>query len=106
MNRAREFELEASRTARLPQVDQYLTYEGFLIGHPTTDSNREHLQRLVARYRQPEGYGEPYPIAPIETLLELPEAHRRPGAPAALPSITCIARFMSGVLARAVGWSP
>ena len=34
----------------------------------------------------------------METLLNLPEAHRRPGTPAALSSITCIARFMSDVL--------
>ena len=37
-------------------------------------------------------------IEPIETLLELLEAHGRPGTPAALPAITCIARFMSDVL--------
>ena len=34
----------------------------------------------------------------METLLNRPEAHRRPGTPAALPSITCIAGFMSDVL--------
>jgi hypothetical protein len=43
-------------------------------------------------------FGEPQLIEPIETLLELPEAHRRPGTPAALPSITRIARLMSDVL--------
>jgi len=53
---------------------------------------------LGAHYRHPEGYGKPYVIEPIETLLELPETHRRSGTTAALPSITCIAGFMSDVL--------
>ena len=70
---------------------------------PATDFELEsgrkvRLQRLVAHYRQPEGYGEPYLIEPIETLLDLPKAHRRPGTPAALPSITCIGRFISDAL--------
>jgi len=43
---------------------------------------------------------------PIETALEMPEAHGRPGTPAALPTITCIARFMSDVLPHDAGWLP
>lgn len=85
-------------TIRLLQLDQYLTYEGLLIGFPTTEDNRRQIEQLVARYRRGKGYGEPYVVEPIETLLDMPAAHRRPGPPDALPSITCIARFMSDVL--------
>jgi hypothetical protein len=89
---------QSERTVLLLHLNHYFTYEGLPVGHPTTGRNREQLQRLVAHCHHPEGYGEPYLIEPIETLLELPEAQRRPGTPAALPSITCIARFMSDVL--------
>lgn len=98
MRRSREFELFTGRTIRLLHLDQYLTYEGLPLGHPTRESNQEDLERLVERHTHPGGYGRPHLIEPAQEPLDPPASVPRHGTPATLPAITCIARFMSDVL--------
>ena len=113
MSRENEFTLDSGRTIWLLALNQYRTYEGLMMGRPTSESNQRHLEQLVARHTQPKGDGAPYLIKPTETPLIsrrskprkcTPETWARmilrsnpqDGTPARLPRITCIARFTSG----------
>ena len=115
--RENEFTLDSGRTIWLVALNQYGTSGGRMMGYPTSESNQRHLEQLVARHTQPEGYGAPYLIKPTETPLRdgrsrlrpagpatrarsAPRSGPRDGTPARLPRITCIARFTSGTLAN------
>ena len=113
-------DLKPVRIVYADQVDslnQYRTYEGHMMGRPTTVGNKRDLERLVELHTQPKGDGAPYLIKPTETPLPDGRSRLRPagpatrarmllrsnpqdGTPARLPRITCIARFTSGTLAN------
>lgn len=96
-DRKHEFELLSGRTIRLIELDQHWTYGGLMAGHPSREMNRDIMDRLVTRQTGPKGRGVPVLFEPIETPVE---KHSDPdwSTAANLPVITCIARFMSGVL--------
>jgi hypothetical protein len=117
MSRENELTLDSGRTLRLLALNQYRTYEGHMMGRPTTEGNKRDLEQLVTRHTQPKGYGVPYLIKPTETPLtdrrskarsaapamgarSVPRSDPRDGTPARLPFVTCIARFTSGTLAN------
>jgi hypothetical protein len=92
-----EFELPSGRVIRLTGLDQHLTYGGLLVGHPHREMNRHIMDGLVKRHSGSKGRSIPVLLEPIETPAE---KHSDPEwrSAANLPSITCIARFLSGVL--------
>jgi hypothetical protein len=94
-----QFELLSGRTIILTALDQHLTYGGLLAGHPSREMNRRIMDGLVRRHSGPMGRSIPVVLEPIETPVE---KHSDPewSTAANLPSITCVARFMSGVLPR------
>lgn len=91
-------ELSTGRAIRLVGLDQHLTYGGLLAGHPSREMNRRIMDRLIAGHSGPRGRGVPVLFEPIETPLE---KHSDPdwSTAATLPAVTCVGRFMSGVLA-------
>ena len=89
------FELSTGRTIQLLALDQYYTYEGLLAGIPTREMNQEMMDRLIARYVHPAEYGVPLLLEPEQRPLDAPEHRPVHGTPAALPSVTCVARFDS-----------
>ena len=93
-----EFELLSRRTIRLDGLDQHWTYGGLLVGHPSRELNRRIMDRLVTRHCGTKGPGVPVLLEPIETPLAKFPLDPDWSTAAALPSITCIARFTSDVL--------
>lgn len=57
--------------------------------------NQEMIDRLIARYVHPAEYGVPLLLEPEQRPLDVSEHRQAHGTPAALPSVTCIARFNS-----------
>jgi len=116
MSRENEFTLDSGRTIWLLALNQYRTYEGLMMGRPTSESNQRHLEQLITRHTQPEGYGVPYLIKPKETPLTNPRSKPRKctpdtwarmllrsnpqDTPAKLPRVTCIAGFTSSTPAN------
>jgi hypothetical protein len=92
------FELVTGRTIELLAIDQSPTYEGLLLGIPTRETNQSDMDRLVVRYIQPGGYGVPLLLEPEQRPIDVSRRVPPAGTPAALPAITCIARFMSDKL--------
>jgi len=97
-NRA-AMELASGREIRLLAIDQYGTYEGLLLGVPTTRMNQEMMDELRVRYLRPGEYGVPLLLEPEQRPLDVPPHVHRMGTPAELPAVTCIARLMSDGLA-------
>ena len=91
-----DFTIASGRKIRLLAIDQYYTYEGLLLGVPTWEMNQDMMDRLVASYVHPAEYGVPLLLEPEQRPIDLPEHRQVHGTPAALPSVTCIARFNSG----------
>ena len=71
MSNPQELTLDTGRAIHFLQLDQYLTYEGLLAGYPTQELNQEILERLVAKHTQPEGFGRPYLIKPVQEPLSV-----------------------------------
>ena len=92
------FELATGRAIELLAIDQFPTCEGLLLGIPTREMNQSDMDRLVARFIQPGGYGVPLLLEPEQRPIDVSRRVPPAGTPAALPAITCIARFMSGKL--------
>ena len=90
-----DFTIASGRKIRLLALNQYYTYEGLLLGVPTWEMNQDIMDRLIARYVRPEEYGVPLLLEPEQKPLDVPEHRQVHGTPAALPSVTCIARFNS-----------
>lgn len=57
------------------------------------------MDKLRIRYVRPGEYGVPLLLEPEQRPLEVPPHLQRADSPAELPSVTCIARFMSDGLA-------
>lgn len=92
--------LRSGRHVSLSEITQTRTYTGMLEGVPTTQSNRQLLERLVEKHRGPANRAV-YLVPPKETLTPLPDNAADPeGVPARLPAITCVARFESTSPAR------
>jgi hypothetical protein len=90
-----EFALTDGRTIRLIALEQSYTYEGLLLGVPTWEMNQDMMDRLIARFVDPGGYGVPLLFEPEQRPIDVsPHAQPR-GTPAALPAITCVGRFRS-----------
>ena len=53
------------------------------------------IDRLIARYVHPAEYGVPLLLEPEQTPIDVTGRTPPRGIPAALPAITCIARFNS-----------
>jgi len=90
-----DFTIASGRTIRLLALDQYFTYEGLLLGVPTREMNQEMIDQLIAGYVHPAEYGVPLLLEPEQQPLEVPPNQLPHGTPATLPSVTCIARFIS-----------
>jgi hypothetical protein len=95
-----DFTLASGRTIRLLALDQSFTYEGLLLGMPTREMNQKLMDRLIATYVHPAEYGVPLLLDPEQRPLAVPDHTPHHGAPTALPSVTCVARFISGALAE------
>lgn len=89
-----QFVLASGRAIELVAIDQFPTYEGLLVGVPTREMNQHMMFELTARYLDPAGYGAPLILEPEQTPIDGSGASSR-GTPAALPGVTCVARFMS-----------
>jgi hypothetical protein len=91
----------SQRRIRLLELRQSYTYEGLLMGLPTTENNRKRLDSLAAAHRH---YGRPaHLIEPAEEPIAYGDTTGKPyplGTPARLPPILCVARFESTQPAR------
>jgi hypothetical protein len=91
-----EIELRSGRRIQLKALQQYRTYEGWLEGFPTTETNNQQIERLAAEYQGKPYLRKPYLIKPAEKPIELPEnVPSEYGTPSELPAVTCIGRFGS-----------
>ena len=93
------FILRTGRSLMLRELRQRDFYEGLLEGCPTSEQNREDVQRVVAEEESRRGQ-RPYLIQPIER----PVKHKRRssfGPRGMLPTIVCVGRFDSFQPARA-----
>ena len=95
MSAARELTLFTGRSIKLRHLEQYLTYGGLLLGYPTREMNRQTIERLMTSHTPPKGDEAAYLVKPAETPFELPAGAHRHGTPARLPTVTCIASFLS-----------
>jgi len=93
-----EIELLTGRMIRLDGLEQFWTYGGLLVGHPSREMNRRIMDDLVARRTRPKGYGVPVLLEPLETPVEKTSPDLSWSTAANLPAITCIAPFISDVL--------
>ena len=100
MRAARDFTLFTGRTIELRHLVQYLTYGGLLMGFPSREMNRQTIEQLMTRHAPPGGDEAAYLVTPAETPFELPEGAHEHGTPARLPTVTCVARFLSDRLQR------
>ena len=96
MPNATHFTIASGREIRLLGINQYYTYEGLLLGVPTWEMNQDMMDRLVASYVHPAEYGVPLLLEPEQRPIEVQGERPDHGTPAALTSVTCIARFNSG----------
>jgi len=89
--------LASGRTIALVALDQSVTYEGLLEGIPTVEMNARRVAWLVKGGHAGSSLA-PYLVPPKERLIE----HQGYpfGTPAALPRVTCVARFQSRDVAR------
>ena len=94
-NKHATYELASGREVRLLGIDQFRTYEGLLIGVPTREMNQERMDALRAFYIQPGEYGVPLLFEAEQVPVRTPQSLPGLGTPAKLPSITCVARFIS-----------
>jgi hypothetical protein len=97
-NRA-AIQLTSGRTIEVIAIDQSYTYEGLLLGVPTTSMNQAMMDRLRMRYVRPGEYGVPLLLEPEQRPIDVPSHVQRMDTPAELPAVTCIARLMSDGLA-------
>ncbi|AWM40610.1 hypothetical protein GobsT_08630 [Gemmata obscuriglobus] len=84
--------LRAGREIRLNALRQWNFYAGLLEGAPTTQMNREHVQRIVAEEQLRRGE-VPYLVQPRESPIEQVAPHRAPCG--LLPAIVCVGEFDS-----------
>lgn len=92
------FRLHSGRTIELIAIEQFPTYEGLLAGVPTRRMNQKKMDRLVARYLDPGRYGVPLLLEPEQRPAGDSASTEAGDAAAALPPVTCVARFMSSGL--------
>jgi uncharacterized protein (TIGR02996 family) len=88
--------LRSGRPLLLRELRQLNFYEGLLEGVPSSERNREDVERLVAQERERWWGGTPYLIEPVERPAkpdpDRPFADEPRGM---LPTITCVGRFLS-----------
>jgi uncharacterized protein (TIGR02996 family) len=83
-----------NRSIILREFRQWNFYMGLMAGAPTSQMNREWVERLVADERHRESQ-EPYLIQPIERPMQSDEGHPWPEPRGLLPRIACVGRFES-----------
>jgi hypothetical protein len=101
-----ELRLQDGRSILLEQLFQYHTYRGVLVGHPSSEDNKELIDAAV-RHAEEKLWrdGRPLLLEPVERAVQLPEAtrglyHYRPME---LPSVVCLAIFWSYATGRDPG---
>lgn len=89
----REIKLRSGRAIRLQNLRQWNFYAGLLAGVPTSEHNRESVQRVVAEEQLRRGE-LPYLIQPPERPVQRPKLPG--GGPwGLLPTIACVGEFDS-----------
>jgi len=92
---SKEFHLHSGQSIVLYELRPYFTCEGLLEGLPTTEMNQRTIQALMDAPKNRSYNVPPYLIPPIEKPVPFHGEKYSFGTPSALPSITCIARFIS-----------
>jgi uncharacterized protein (TIGR02996 family) len=95
--------LRPGRSTLLREFRQWSFYEGLMAGCPTSEDNRESLERLVQNERE-RGGDEPYLIQPVERPKPFPDGHPLKGVSTEsrglFPAVACVGRFTSFDAAR------
>jgi uncharacterized protein (TIGR02996 family) len=86
--------LRTGRQLVMRELRQWNFYEGWLAGGPTSQWNREAVERLVAEERQRWG-AEPYLIQPVERPVERKNYPHHNEPFGLLPTIACVGRLVS-----------
>jgi uncharacterized protein (TIGR02996 family) len=86
--------LRAGCSIVLREFRQWNFYMGLMAGAPTSQMNREWVERLVRDERQRRDQ-EPYLIQPTERLMTSDEGDPWPEPRGLLPRIACVGRFES-----------
>ncbi|XZF14841.1 hypothetical protein ACTHGU_01785 [Chitinophagaceae bacterium MMS25-I14] len=84
--------IEGSKRANIKRIKQRLTYDGLLAGLPTKELNQIILTKVQEEAKKFCMLNEVFLIEPEEPLIEY-EGFYRPGVPARLPRVICIAEL-------------
>lgn len=96
MSKTGEIVLTSGREIGLISLNQSFTHHGLLEGAPTARMNQEIIDRAVQEERNKQHSRTPYLIPPAQTPITFPGSTRYPfGEPMRIPSILCIARYVS-----------
>jgi uncharacterized protein (TIGR02996 family) len=93
------FQQRSGRSVLLREFRQRDFYEGLLEGVPSSEDNRESLERLVHEEGNRRGW-EPYLIQPVERPVPRRAADPFPEPRGLFPTTACVARFDSFEPAR------
>lgn len=86
--------LQSGREIEIQELNQELTYAGFIEGFPTTDQNKRKIDGILKACMASAGATPVLLFEPEEKLIE----HNQPypfGTPATIPHVTCIAKLQS-----------
>lgn len=97
MPRNNQIILHSRREVWITEINQELTYNGLLEGLPTTQGNKRQIEGLLKACHANARTTPVKLLVPREKPIKIDEPYAL-GTPAALPSVTCVAKLRSKAL--------